>query len=230
VPAPPEGEAPPVVPVPGLVGAGATVAVPAFVAVPALTPAAELVVVLVVEELVEELAAAAAAALAAEVGTVNAGAPAVSVVPEPPPQAARQSVVISAPTVAAGRSLLAPAFTTASGAEWLHAPAAVRAVVEILLGELIAPVAEAQVLHRPRELRERWGQWEKLADHLQRLSGLAIHVRLPRLCFDDHFASGGGRPHPVLLARPHCGAMLPVGLAAAICGPPTAARQCRALG
>ena len=36
--------------------------------------------------------------------------------------------------------------------------------------------------------------------------------------FDDDFSTGGGRPHPVLLAGPHCGAMLPAAQATASSG------------
>jgi hypothetical protein len=77
------------------------VPVPALVSVPALVVVLEVEVVVVL--------AVVTGALTALVGTVNPGAPAVLVVPEPPPpQAARQMVAASvAPTKATGRSVLA---------------------------------------------------------------------------------------------------------------------------
>ncbi len=96
------------VPVPaGALGAGAVV-----VAVPPLEPPLEPAPAVVVAELVlvlEELVEVAALPVAAELGTVNAGAPAVSVVPEPPlPQAATAVLSTSAaPSVNADLSSVA---------------------------------------------------------------------------------------------------------------------------
>ncbi len=75
------------------------------------------------------------------VGTVNGGAPVVlaEVVEPPPPQAASAVLTTSKARVAIERLISAG---RALGAERLHAPAAVRAVVEILLCELVTPVAE----------------------------------------------------------------------------------------
>ncbi len=87
-----------------MVALGGLVAIPAapapLVAVPALAE-----VVLVVLVLDDEVVASAS--FGAEVGTVKAGAPAVSVVPEPPlPQPARQMIVVRvAPKTAMARRL-----------------------------------------------------------------------------------------------------------------------------
>jgi hypothetical protein len=79
----------------------------------------------------------------------------------------------------------------------------VRAVVEILLAELIAPGAEAKVLDRPRKLGRRWSERKELTDDLERLTGLAIDIDALGLGLDDHFPPGGWRPHPVLLTQSH---------------------------
>ena len=38
---------------------------------------------------------------------------------------------------------------------------------------------------------------------LELFAGVAVHIDLPGIRFDDHLAAGRGRPHTVLLARPH---------------------------
>ena len=161
-------------------------------------------------ELVVEVVVVTAALAEAPVGTVSWGAPTVSDVAEPDPQAARVRAA-AMPTTNADRvgSGLVMAFGTASGAERFHAPAADRAVVEVLLAELIAPVAEPQVLDSPGQLGRGGGQRKQLGYDLELLAGLAIDVRPVRLGLDDHFPARRGRPHPVLLARPHRVAMLP---------------------
>jgi hypothetical protein len=100
-PAPPEGV------VPGLAGVVAPVGtvLPPLALVAALVSVAELVLVL----LDVVVLAVVTGPLTALVGTVNPGAPAVLVLPEPPPpQAARHTVAASVtPTKATGRSVLA---------------------------------------------------------------------------------------------------------------------------
>ena len=116
-------------------------------------PEAEVVPVGPVAPVVPVVEALAAATV--PLGTVIGGAAEVSPAVEPlPPQPA--SVVLSSPAVASSASMRclesgrkAP---PSSGTEGFHPPAAVRAVVQVLLAQLIAPVAEAQVLDRPGEL------------------------------------------------------------------------------
>jgi hypothetical protein len=167
----------------------------------------EPLVVLVVE-VVDVLAVVVGLEAAVAGGTVSGGAPEVSVAGEPPPPHAARPAHTAMP--ASALLSLKPMDTTRrrgttgdSDFERLHAPPTVRAVVEVLLTELIAPVAKAQVLDRPRQLGRGGREWEELADHLQRLTGLAIDVGPARLGLDHHLASGGWRPHPVPLTKPH---------------------------
>jgi hypothetical protein len=219
----------PVTPAPPLVPVPPPVAVPVEppVEVPVPLPLVEVVEVVLEEE-------RTAAGVTDDVGTVNAGAPAVLVVPDPPPQALTASAITSATAAAViTLSLLKGALIKlgASGAEGLHAPAAHRAVVEVLLRQLVAPIAKAQIVDRPWQLRGGRSEWEQLGDHLQLLAAVPVQIQLSGLGFDDYFSTGGGRPHPVLLARPHCAGMLPAARAATVQGPPSAsARRCRGLG
>ena len=163
------------------------------------------VVLVVVVEVVVVGVAGALATVAA--GTVRGGAPEVSAAVEPPPPQAA-SVPESASAAHSGASLLVTARPLRSrreplGLKRLHPPAAVRAVVQVLLRELIAPVAEPQVLDRPRQIRGGWGERQQLGHHNQLLAGLAVDVDPARLRFDDDLTAGGGRPHAVLLAGPH---------------------------
>jgi hypothetical protein len=143
------------------------------------------------------------------VGTVSGGAPDVSVAAEPLPHAAIPAATAapaaSAMSVRVARRVVGRRDTTGTSDffEWVHPPAAMRTVVEILLAMLVAPVAEAKVLDRPRQLGWGWRQRQKLPDDLQRLTGLPIDVRPPGLCIDHDLTTGGRRPHPVLLTRPH---------------------------
>src|ERR1700759_971226 len=91
----------------------------------------------------------------------------------------------------------------ASGGERLHAPAAHRTVVEVLLGELIAPVAEPEVLDLPGQLGGGGGERQELRDPLQLLAGLAVQIDLVRSGLDDLLAAGRWRAHAVLLVQPH---------------------------
>ena len=169
----------------------------------------EVPVVLVVE-VVEVVFALAGEALIVCVGTVNGGAPEVSVVADPPPQAASAA---QTPTPAATVAMRPQgrAFSTAvrwdttdtSDVERLHAPSAVRAVVEVLLAKLVAPVAESKVLHGPGQLRRGGGERQQFGDHFERLAGVAVEVGLVRLGLDHDFPPGRRRSHAVSLTRPH---------------------------
>jgi hypothetical protein len=78
-----------------------------------------------------------------------------------------------------------------------------RTVVEVLLAVLVAPVAEAKVLDRPRQLRGRRRKGQELTDDLEWLAGRAVNVDLPGSGFDHYLTTGGWRPEPVPLTRPH---------------------------
>jgi hypothetical protein len=92
------------------------------------------------------------------VGTVNGGAPWVLVPTAllPLPQAASTSPAAKAAIranmrerVGIGANYSAPDATARSVSDWFHSFTAPGAVIQILLGELIAVTAEAQVLKRP---------------------------------------------------------------------------------
>jgi hypothetical protein len=206
VPPPPEAPVPPVVPV----GAGVVPVEPPPV-VPVEAPEEGVVPLgpeLVELEVVEVVLVVELVAGATEPdGTVNGGAPEVSVDPEPPPQPAAPTASAAAARIPiAVRGLRARwviCSAKGSGPERLHSPAAMWAVVEILLCQLVAPVAEAKVIDPPRKLRGGWREREQHPDHLERLARLAVGVHPSGLGLDHNFATGGGRAHPVLLARPH---------------------------
>jgi hypothetical protein len=184
----------------------------------ALDVAADDAVVLVVEvaEVVDVLGLTLAVA---PPGTVSDGVGVVSaeVLAPPPPQPASAAArATPAPSADSHRRLtiiralsressLSPprCLPGRSVAQRLHPPAAMRAVVEILWLELVAPVAEAQILDRPGEVGRGWRQRQQLSDDLKPLARLAIHVHAIGFGFDDHLTAGRGRPHPILLARPH---------------------------
>jgi hypothetical protein len=167
----------------------------------------ELEPVVEVVAVVEVVVVGVAGVLATDaVGTVKGGAPEVSAVEDPPPQAA------SAADKAIGAHSNATFLITAillqstpepSGLERLHPSAAVGAVVHVFLRKLVAPVAETKVLDRPGKLGGGRGERKQLGHDIERLAGLAIHIDAIGLRFDDDLAAGRGRPHPVLLARPH---------------------------
>jgi hypothetical protein len=168
----------------------------------------EVEVVLVV--VVVEPVVLAGATVIVCVGTVNGGAPDVSVAAEPLPHAASAA---HAPTPATTVTIRpsGPLLRTAerrvttkiSDVERLHAPPAVRAVVEVLLAELVTPVAEAKVLDGPGQLGRRWGERQELRHYLEFLAGLPVEVRLSGRGLDHDLPPARWRPHPVPLARPH---------------------------
>jgi hypothetical protein len=176
------------------------------------------VVVLLVEVVVVVEALVVVAVVLPPSGTVSGGTPLVSAaeLEPPPPQAARPAESAtphaSAATSAVTRRTEPDAgkrvevdIGTASGAERLHPSAAYRTVVQILLSELIAPVAEPEVLDRPRELRGRWSEWQQLRNDLERLAGVTIDVIPPRLGLEHDLPTGRRRAHTVFLAQPHAG-------------------------
>ncbi|MBV9048181.1 MAG: hypothetical protein JOY58_07925 [Solirubrobacterales bacterium] len=145
-------------------------------------------------------------------GTVKVGAPAVLVVADPELPQAETASAVPAPIASTARILIAAsrALTgSTSGPEWVHAPTANRTVVQILLRQLIAPGAEAQVVHRPWKLGRCRRQRQQLGDHLQLLARVTIDVRRVGIGLDDHLATGRWRPETVLLANPHSSGILP---------------------
>jgi glycosyltransferase involved in cell wall biosynthesis len=68
---------------------------------------------------------------------------------------------------------------------------------------LIAPWAEAQVLHRPRQPRVGRRERQHLADDLQRLAGFAVQVDLVWLGLDHDLATGGGATESITLFCAH---------------------------
>jgi len=163
--------------------------------------------VLFVVEAVDAVPAPAVVVMVA-VGTVSGGAPEVSVAAPPPPHAATPTAA-AAPAASTARPREArmttgrPGTTDPSDFERVHPPAAMGTVVEVLLAMLIAPVAEAKVVNRPRQLGRGRCQGQQLPDDLQRLTGLSIEVGAPDLGVDHDLATSGWRPHPVLLTQPH---------------------------
>ncbi len=163
-------------------------------------------VVPVVFVVVDPVVAGAAEMVA--VGTVRGGVPEVSVAVDPPPHAAT-AAEMAAPAARALRTR--EAWMTAerrgtsriSDLEWVHPPAAMRTVVEVLLAVLVAPVAEAEILDGPRQLGGGRRERQELADDLEWLAGCAVNVNPPGRGFDHNLTTGGWRPEPVPLTRPH---------------------------
>lgn len=170
---------------------------------------ATLVVVAAVDDAVEErVVVDESAALATfPFGTVRLGVPEAPLVVEPdppPPQAAMPTVsakpLISAAMMASGRLIK---WLTALRPERVHAPTAMRAVVQILLCELVTPVAIAEILDGPGQLRHRGREGQQLGHDLELFAGFAIKVHAIGFGLNDHFPARRWRPHPVLLAGPH---------------------------
>jgi hypothetical protein len=118
-------------------------------------PDVEALAVVLVVEVVLEVVGTAEALAAVAVGTVNGGAAEVSVEDDPPPQAASATETATPPASATSflvRTNVRAISRERSGTQRFHSPAAVGAVVQVLLAQLIAPVAEPEVLHRPGEL------------------------------------------------------------------------------
>ena len=80
-----------------------------------------------------------------------------------------------------------------------HAPATCRTVVQVLLGELVAPGTEAKVLDRPGQPRGGGGEGEHLPDDLQRIAGLAVEIDLSGLGLDHDLPPAGGVAQAIAL-------------------------------
>jgi hypothetical protein len=137
------------------------------------------------------------------VGTVD-GALSATVLP---PQAARATAPAAPPISASDRLPR----VTGSRSERTHATPAGGAVVEVALGELLAPGTEAQVLHRPGELRARRRERQQLADHLKRLTGLAVGVDAVGLGLDDQLAATRRGTQAIAVAVAHFALILATG-------------------
>jgi hypothetical protein len=161
--------------------------------------------VVLLDEVVVELAAAVFAEPPPEPGTVNVGAPDVSVDEPLLPQAARGRVSASMARQLTSERVrrTIPVSSSVDDFERIHPPPAVRAVVQIFLRELVAPVAKTEVLDRPGQLGRGRSQRQKLGDDFQLLAGFAVDVRGVGLGVDDDLAPAGGRAHAVALANSH---------------------------
>jgi hypothetical protein len=141
------------------------------------------------------------------VGTVSVGAPAVFAWGEPPPPQAETPTASATPAQRAARELVRLVRRVdkarSSGPEGVHPTPAVRAIVQVLLSELVAPIAESEILDRPRQLRRRRRQWEQHGHHLELFAGLAVNVRALGHRLEYYLAARRGRPQPVLLIVPH---------------------------
>jgi hypothetical protein len=84
-----------------------------------------------------------------------------------------------------------------------HPAAAGRAVVEVLLRQLVTPVAEAQVLDRPGQAGRARRERDDLADDLEGLAGVAVAVELAGLGLEEDLAPRGGGAHAVALLDAH---------------------------
>jgi hypothetical protein len=134
-------------------------------------------------------------------GTVD-GALSATVVP---PQAASATALRVPPSSASDRELR----VTCSRSERIHPTPACRAVVEVALGELLAPGAEAEGFDRPRKLRARRRERQQLADHLERLTALAIGVDPVGLGLDDQLATGRRGAQAIAVTVAHSAQILP---------------------
>ena len=161
--------------------------------------------VLVVEVLVVFVEVVLGVAL--PVGTVSVGAPAVLAVGEPPPPQAEMPTATAAPAKRAASELAMRARrdVTAwiSGPEGIHPASAMGAVVQILLSELVAPIAEAEVLDGPWQLGRGRSQGQQHGHRFHGLSGFPVHVGAAGLGLDDDFTLGRGCPQTIFLIEPH---------------------------
>src|SRR4051812_26710730 len=80
-----------------------------------------------------------------------------------------------------------------------HAAAARVAVVEVLLGDLVAPVAEPECLDGPVQLSLGGLRRQDDPDDLELFAGLAVAIDTVRLGLDDELAAGRGCPHAITL-------------------------------
>jgi hypothetical protein len=142
-------------------------------------------------------------------GTVRAGgAPGTSSgeTCEPPHPAAVSAATARKAATAGRRGRRGRSERIGSAGQGGHATAAVRAVVQVLLRELVTPVAEPEVLHGPRQGRARRRHRQDLRDDLHRLPGLPVAVRAAGLGGQEDLATGRWRPQPVQLTVGHAAA------------------------
>lgn len=140
------------------------------------------------------------------VGTVSGGAPEVLAEFELPPPQAERPTASAVPAKRAARKGAPRAIMTlpgrTSGPEGVHPASAMGAIVEVLLAELIAPIAEAEVLDGPGQLRGRGRQGEEHGRGLEGLARLAVDVGAARLGLEHDLAPGRRGPQAVLLLEP----------------------------
>jgi pyruvate/2-oxoglutarate dehydrogenase complex dihydrolipoamide acyltransferase (E2) component len=118
-----------------------------------------------------------------------------------PPQAASAAAARTAPMIVSERRREPRVMRSPS--ERTHATPAGRAVVEVALGELLAPRAEAKVLNGPRQLGLRRRERQHAADDLERLAGFGVGVDAVCLGLDDQLSAGRGRAQAVAVTSAH---------------------------